>query len=83
MRPDPKKRNPAGGPGFGDDLEMMVQRDDTALTRERAWQLLLHAADVLTSAAGVMLSEGRISHAGRELVTYTAIRLRQIREALQ
>jgi hypothetical protein len=83
MPPDPKKRNPAGGPGFGDDLNKLERGDDSALTRERAWHLLLHACDVLTCAAAVMLSEGRISHAGRELLTYSAIRLREIREVLR
>lgn len=85
MQPSPlKRRSPreAGlskGAAFGDGLH----RDDTALSRERAWQLLLHAADVLTCAAGVILSEGRISRAGREVLTYTAIRLRELREVLR
>jgi len=43
----------------------------------------LHSVDLVSCAAAVILSEGRISNAGREVLTYTAIRLRQIREVME
>lgn len=85
MRPNPQKQNPADGRGFAgvQTIERGLPANDSALSREQAWPLLLHAADVLAAAAAVILADGRISTAGREVVLYTACRLRELREVLR
>lgn len=75
----PVAGNNRGAKGAGFDG---LPANDSALSREQAWPLLLHACDVLACAAAVMLGDGRISYAGREVILYTAIRLRELREVL-
>lgn len=84
MRPNPQKQNPAGGRGFAgvQTIERGLPANDSAMTRDCAMRLLIHAADVLACAAAVILADGRISTAGREVVLYTACRLRELREVL-
>ncbi len=82
-RPQKRQRPQVAGESKSAELGGDLHANANPLSHERAWQLLLHSVDLVSCAAAVILSEGRISNAGREVLTYTAIRLRQIREVME